>query len=411
MGLIEIGLFLFGLLLGPFINYGIYSFAYFPRPLSVWQARPNEVAARHWVSSIPIAGWLCRWAERKQFGQVFWLRPFLIELAAPFALVVLYRTCVSGAFAPVGLVALPPSTLQHQFIAYAILIALMTIATFIDFDERTIPDWVTIPGTILGLIGAVVFPDWRMHELAVPVAPALVGIPVAVHANSPNNWDPNWNTSFGLLLGLSFWSLWCFGMADRRWINRRGLRKAVIYFFEVLRRSPATKMLIGLWVAGMVLLPLAYGSVGVERWEALLSSLFGMGLGGTLVWGFRIVARWAMGQEALGFGDVTLMAMIGAFFGWQIVCLAFFLAPFFSMIFVVIVWILTRDSSLPFGPYLCAATLYCMLDWVRIWGLFSDLFLPPGLAFFVFLFLLVALGAMLWIIQMVKQRAGEALAR
>ena len=64
-----------------------------------------------------------------------------------------------------------------------------------------------------------------------------------------------------------------------------------------------------------------------------------MGLGGGLVWGFRIVACWAMGQEALGFGDVTLMAMIGAFFGWQIVWIAFFLAPFFGMLFVVVVWI------------------------------------------------------------------------
>jgi len=188
------------------------------------------------------------------------------------------------------------------------------------------------------------------------------------------------------------------------------LGKAFVYFIEVLKRSPSTRMLIGLWLVGLIALSIAFGVVGTTRWEALLSSLFGMGLGGILVWGFRIVARWAMGQEALGFGDVTLMAMVGSFFGWQIVCLAFFLAPFFSLIFVVIVWIFTRDSSLPFGPYLCSATLYCMLDWDRVWGWFSNLFFPPLISFLVFGFMLLALGAMLWMIQKIKQWTAVAFA-
>ncbi len=51
------------------------------------------------------------------------------------------------------------------------------------------------------------------------------------------------------------------------------------------------------------------------------------GDGGGLVWSFRIVASVVMGREALGFGDVTLMAMVGAFTGWQAVWISFFLAP------------------------------------------------------------------------------------
>ena len=30
--------------------------------------------------------------------------------------------------------------------------ALMLAATFIDFDEQTVPDWITIPGTLLGMM-------------------------------------------------------------------------------------------------------------------------------------------------------------------------------------------------------------------------------------------------------------------
>jgi leader peptidase (prepilin peptidase) / N-methyltransferase len=411
MWLIEIGLVLAGLILGPFVNFGIYAWAYFPRPMSVWQTKPIEIADRPWMANLPILGWLFRLSESQYFGPLYWLRPFAIELVVPIGLVLLYRYCVSGEFSPVGLVAVSASTLQHQFMAYAVLITLMAIATFIDFDERTIPDKVTIPGTLLGLLGAVIMPDWRLHELSAPVAPAFVGVPIPLQANSPESWNPDWNTRMGLCLGLFFWSLWCFGMADRRWIMRRGVRKAFAYFIEVLKRSPSTKMLLGMWVAGLICLSVAYGVIGQARWESLLSSLFGMGIGGVLVWGFRIVARWAMGQEALGFGDVTLMAMIGSFFGWQIVCLAFFLAPFFSMVFVVITWIATRDSSLPFGPYLSAATLYCMLDWVRVWSFFSPMIFPPEISLLLFVFMLLALGAMLWVIQRVKQGARALSAR
>ena len=401
MGPFEIGLFLFGLVLGPFINFAIYSFAYFPRPISPWQSQGAEISKRKWIAKLPIVGWLFRRDESVHFGRVFWLRPFLIEAATPISILFLYRNCMVGTFTPGGL-GVGLDTLWHEFVAFALLITLMTVATFIDFDERTIPDWITIPGTILGLVGAVVLPDWRLHELALPAFPALVGIPVPVQANSPAPWSPIWNRSFGLFLGLLFWSLWCFGMADRRWINRRGLKKAVGYFFEGLRRSPSTRMLFWLWLVGLVCLNVAYMVVGQARWEALLSSLFGIGLGGVLIWGFRIVAHWAMGQEALGFGDVTLMAMIGSFFGWQIVWLAFFLAPFFGLVFVVIVWIITRDNATPFGPYLCAATLYCILDWVNLWEWCSGWFLPPQLLFPIFLGLLIALGAMLWMIQTIK---------
>ncbi len=406
MGLFVAGLIGVGLLLGPFINFAIYAFAYFPRPISPWQNPPVEIGVRSWQAKLPIAGWLFRRAEAKQFGRVFWLRPFLIELAAPIALVFLHRYCMAGAFMPVGLIPIAQSTLWHQFIAFGLLISLMTVATFIDFDERTIPDLITIPGTLMGLVGAVAMPDWRLHEIVLPVFPGIQGIAVPLQANSPSSWNPDWNGSFGLFLGLMFWSLWCFGMADRRWRTRRGVGKAFIYFFEVLKRSPSTKMLLGLWLAGVIGVIVAYGTVGPVQWEALLSSLFGMGLGGGLVWGFRIVACWAMGQEALGFGDVTLMAMIGAFFGWQIVWIAFFLAPFFGMLFVVVVWILTRDNSLPFGPYLCAATLYVMLDWVRIWEMCSGMFLPPALLIPMFLVMLLALGALLWIVQSAKQWLG-----
>jgi leader peptidase (prepilin peptidase) / N-methyltransferase len=130
-------------------------------------------------------------------------------------------------------------------------------------------------------------------------------------------------------------------------------------------------------------------------------------MGGLFIWVFRIAARWAMGQEALGFGDVTLMAMIGSFFGWQIVWIAFFMSPFFAMIFVVITWIATRDSSLPFGPYLCAATLFCMLNWVSVWESLGLLFLPPQFALPILACFMVVFAGLLWMVQRLKQQLSS----
>jgi leader peptidase (prepilin peptidase) / N-methyltransferase len=405
MNFIEVVLLAIGLLLlGPFLNFAIYSFAYFPRQISPWQRPIENLPRRTMAHRLPVVGWFSRHRlETETFGILYRLRPFLIEVGTPIALICLYRACMSGMFVPMSMPPVSSVTCQHQFMAYAILISLMVVATFIDFDERTIPDLVTIPGTLMGLLGSVILPDWRLHEWIPPIFPAVTSVATPINAGSPFGWDPAWHGSTGIGLALLFWSGWCFGMSDRRWIGRRGFSKGLAYFVERLKRNPGTRWLIGLWVGGVGCLFVAYVALaGGQRWEALLSSLFGIGLGGLLVWGFRLVAGWAMGQEALGFGDVTLMAMIGSFFGWQIVWIAFFLAPIFGLVFVIGSWLITGDNATPFGPYLCAATLYVMLDWARMWSWCSELFLPPIIILPILVGLLMMLGGLLWMIQLLK---------
>ena len=59
---------------------------------------------------------------------------------------------LSGAMLPKNpLIVIPQAVIHVQFVAHSVLIVLMLIATFIDFDEQTIPDSITIPGALLGL--------------------------------------------------------------------------------------------------------------------------------------------------------------------------------------------------------------------------------------------------------------------
>ena len=81
----------------------------------------------------------------------------------------------------------------------------------------------------------------------------------------------------------------------------------------------------------------------------------------------------------MGFGDVTLMAMIGAFLGWQAAVLTFFIAPFFGlahMVWKAVVYLGKRlsgrklssaDREIPFGPYLSMAAVTLVFSWRWFW--------------------------------------------
>ena len=166
-----------------------------------------------------------------------------------------------------------------------LLVSFLVIATFIDYDYYLIPDAVTVPGMILGLLFGALVPELRP--------------------------DP--------LLAHTFW-----------------------------------------------------GGLGI--------GLLGWVVGGGLVWFVRIVAGLAMGREAMGFGDVTLMAMIGSFLGWQAAVLTFFIAPFFGLLHALLkvvrmlfkrlarIPIVGADREIPFGPYLSLAAVLLLLAWPQIWS-------------------------------------------
>ncbi len=107
----------------------------------------------------------------------------------------------------------------------------------------------------------------------------------------------------------------------------------------------------------------------------------------------------------MGFGDVTLMAMIGAIVGWQATGVAFFIAPLTSIFIVLIAVITTGQRATPFGPYLCAGTVVTVLFWPTVW---SSVVLPALLLgptfLIVMLVSLLAMGVLLGVWRTIKQR-------
>ena len=69
----------------------------------------------------------------------------------------------------------------------------------------------------------------------------------------------------------------------------------------------------------------------------------------------------------MGFGDVTLMAMIGSFLGWQPVIIVFLLAPLCGMILGPLLQFTVGRIAIPFGPYLSAGAILVLFTWKQIW--------------------------------------------
>jgi prepilin signal peptidase PulO-like enzyme (type II secretory pathway) len=113
-----------------------------------------------------------------------------------------------------------------------------------------------------------------------------------------------------------------------------------------------------------------------ETWPhayGLLASLIGMGVGAGVIQALGVVGRAIFHKEAMGFGDVKLMAFLGGFLGWQLALLGIVLGALAGAIIGLLMLLWTRDTRLPFGPYLSLGCFVAMLHAGDIMALFGRL--------------------------------------
>jgi leader peptidase (prepilin peptidase) / N-methyltransferase len=91
-----------------------------------------------------------------------------------------------------------------------------------------------------------------------------------------------------------------------------------------------------------------------------LSSLIGLLAGGGILFAIGEAYYRLRGVEGLGMGDVKMLAMIGAFLGWQLMILTLIMASFAGSI-IGIALVLTRRGgmqyALPFGTFLAVGAV------------------------------------------------------
>jgi prepilin signal peptidase PulO-like enzyme (type II secretory pathway) len=373
-------LFVLGVFLGSAANLGIYRLAWRPRPISPW-SRPDPAAPpRMFWDRIPVFGWLGLRRESALHGGGFWVRPMLLELLAGVGIAWLYWwETVAGGLLPAGIaLPLPPewlAALHLEFVSHAVLIALMLVASLIDADEKIIPDEITIPGTLVGLLLAAAWPRTLLPD-AIPLGGGAWALDF-LHLTSPGEW-PGWLDGAPqkgpLVLAVACWWLWCVALLPRSWYGRHGWRRAAELCWARIVRDPSTFRVLRMALMGALAIAVVWFRGGLG-WQGLLTALVGMLASGGLVWLVRIFCTVALRREAMGFGDVTLMAMIGVYLGWQSCVVVFFLAPLAALIVGVLRLVLSRDREIPYGPFLCLAALFLIVRWQGIWDYTQHIFM------------------------------------
>jgi leader peptidase (prepilin peptidase)/N-methyltransferase len=96
------------------------------------------------------------------------------------------------------------------------------------------------------------------------------------------------------------------------------------------------------------------------------SSIIGAAAGYLSLWGVYQLFKRLTGKEGMGYGDFKLLAMLGAWLGWQYLPQIILLSALVGAVVGILLIVLRgrdRNIPIPFGPYLAAA------GWISLmWG-------------------------------------------
>jgi len=252
--LVRIFVFIFGSLVGSFLNVCIYRM---PREESIVRPRshcPNCKKMIVWYDNIPLISYILLKTRCRHCKTRISPRYFVVELITALMFLVFFNRY----------------HLSFDFLFYSLFGCGLIIATFVDIGHRIIPDEISVGGLVAGLLLSA-SRGLNLHPFSW-------------------SWKPLFNSFLGVIIGGGI-------------IYLTGYLFDLVYF-KLLKKPP---------IQGET--------------------------------------------ESMGGGDIKLLAMIGAFLGWQRAILTFFIAPFFGVIIGLINLVTKKDHTIPYGPFLSLAAL------------------------------------------------------
>ncbi len=310
--------FILGALIGSFLNVCIVRL---PRERSVVFPSSHCVHCLKpiaWYDNIPLISWLALRGKCRHCKAAFSFRYFLVELLTALVFWYFYRHF--------GLTPLLGP--------YLFMVSCFIVATFVDFAERIIPDEVSVGGMWAGIGFSILIP--QLHPVK-PVDAAFGGFLA------------------GALVLICLVLTWIYPLFCKHLL---------------MEQTPEDDRSIKIWVViSLLLISLinlcVYQLPPGLRPHALSFSaaLSGYLIGGGLIYAMGLMGDIIFKKESMGGGDVKLMALVGAFMGWQLAVLTFFLAPFFGAVYGIVEKIRTKDSTIAYGPFLILGALMSLF-----WG-------------------------------------------
>ncbi|HBG77628.1 MAG TPA: hypothetical protein DDW84_02095 [Phycisphaerales bacterium] len=361
-----------GACVGSFLNVVIYRL---PKDLSLVRPRSMCPACETLIpfyDNIPILSWLLLLGKCRKCKAKISPRYIIIEFLTAVLFVALYiiyfQTSLrkgTGEF------------LDSGYLLYAvhiIMLAALLAASAIDLELWVIPLSICWFITAIGIVGSatagfVYDPMIIKGYDLFPLASAKVAILTA-----------------GALAGLFISLLLLFtglikesyGGQNSEGINqpstenykhRLEMLKEVIYLLPIIICSYAAFKIYGRfsgfadWWIDFSQKPVISGLAG---------SIWGYFVGCAVVWATRILGTLAFGREAMGLGDVHLMGAAGAVLGAWPVTVAFFIAPFFGLLWAAFSMFFKKTRQIPYGPFLSMGLFLVMImhdvviNWLQV---------------------------------------------
>lgn len=138
--------FLFGLVVGSFLNVCIYRLPRDKSIVSPGSACPQCNTPIRWFDNIPLVSYLILLGKCRHCKAKISPRYFLVELLTGILFVLMFDFGVRHGGVVPGVI-------------YVLFVAALIVCTFIDFELFIILDLITLPGTVIGIILAALVPS------------------------------------------------------------------------------------------------------------------------------------------------------------------------------------------------------------------------------------------------------------
>ncbi len=350
-----------GAFIGSFANVVIYRL---PAGKSIVRPRsscPNCNRTLGILDLVPIFSWLflrgrCRYCKKS-----ISVRYLLIEalMALGFGLIVWQ---------------FPIDTYQFSFLPLIILFAMIVMMSFIDIDHYILPDNLTLPAIIIGILGTFLYASGsaNLPNLLQALQGAALGAGIIALINRVGSlvlrrfadtkerlWPFNMDQVNLAALGGALGGWWLgFGLPTLSLI-------ANLIFLRILRLPEG--IVYALWFIALLILP----------WNPLVTPLIALKFTFIAAGAFAIIGSfywWIYNffskeepttddddePVAMGFGDVKLAAVLGVMLGPENIIVALIVAIFAGAIFGIIGKFLGGGRKIPFGPYLAFGGLVAL---------------------------------------------------
>ena len=153
------------------------------------------------------------------------------------------------------------------------------------------------------------------------------------------------------LVELATAGIWAY-MAWRHGVSLETLRGAVFgtILLGIAMTDAREYIIPNEFTLGGLIIGVVFSAIG--GFSGLATSLLGAAIGFGLLWLVAVAGTWIFREEAMGGGDIKMMAMVGAFIGWHGVLLTIFLGAFLGSLVFVPLLLAGQRKLVPFGIFL-----------------------------------------------------------